>query len=69
MKSSKNVLQSQIVKEAVNANAKSNANCMLHIHLQCGEIKDVRIAHKQLGRSKGFAYLEFTDQVSGTLTA
>eukprot|EP00112_Aurelia_sp_Birch-Aquarium-sp1_P005065 Seg1574.20 transcript_id=Seg1574.20/GoldUCD/mRNA.D3Y31 product="Squamous cell carcinoma antigen recognized by T-cells 3" protein_id=Seg1574.20/GoldUCD/D3Y31 len=28
----------------------------------CGEIKDVRIAHNQLGRSKGFAYLEFTDQ-------
>lgn len=50
-------------------NASSNANCMLHIHLQCGEIKDVRIAHNQLGRSKGFAYLEFTDQVSGTLTA
>ena len=38
-------------------------------NLQCGEIKDVRIAHNQLGKSKGFAYLEFTDQVSGTWTA
>ena len=31
--------------------------------LQCGEIKEVRLIKNREGRSKGFAYIEFTDEV------
>eukprot|EP00795_Rhopilema_esculentum_P015566 gene15566-6831_t len=31
---------------------------------QCGEIADIRISRNFMGRSKGFAYLEFKDKVS-----
>ena len=33
------------------------------IILQCGEVREVRIVRNTAGRPKGYAYVEFTDEV------
>lgn len=40
----------------------------IHVHvfhiLQCGEMTDIRLVKTIKGKSKGYAYVEFKDEVS-----
>ena len=38
-------------------------NCALWIFLQLGDISEVRLVKNFKGKSKGYAYIEFTDEV------
>ena len=36
---------------------------MFLLHAQCGEIKEVRLVRNRAGRSKGYAYVEYQNEV------
>ena len=41
------------------------AICDMKVSFQVGEITDLRLVKNQMGKSKGFAYVEFKNQVRG----